>query len=211
MTTAWLSTHVQSLTRFHLVLALSFIVAAVAGAQLHSAHDVMTGCLPLTVEDGTPFHPPVFADYRAEDDLRGRPAPVDLASHALASRFRTRLREAADRGPNFAGHYTIASWGCGSGCAQYAIVDARNGRVFFPPAVQFVDVMRVTDPEHLSYEDVLRRYFRRDSALFIVVGRPLAGRRLDGKDEGIFYYRWTGTALRLVRFLRSDKKWCVDR
>jgi hypothetical protein len=83
--------------------------------------------------------------------------------------------------------------------------------VFFPPAVRFVDVMRVTEPEHLSYGDVLRRYFRRDSALLIVVGRPLAGRPLDGKDEGIFYHPWTGTALKLVRFLRSDKKWCVDR
>lgn len=71
--------------------------------------------------------------------------------------------------------------------------------------------MRVAEPEHLSYEDVLRRYFRRDSALFIVVGWPLAGQPLDGKEEGIFYYRWTGTALRLVRFLRSDKKSCVGR
>jgi hypothetical protein len=170
----------------------------------------MTGCFPLTVEDGASFHPPAFADYVA-DNFQGRSASVDLASHPLASRFRTRLREAADRGPNFAGHYTIASWGCGSGCFQHAIVDARNGRVFFPPQVQFVEVMRVAEPEHLSVEDVLRRYFRRDSALFIVVGRPLTGEPLDGKDEGIFYYRWTGTALRLVRFLRSDKKWCVDR
>jgi len=145
------------------------------------------------------------------DQWRGRAAPVDLASHPLASRFRTRLREAAGKGPNFAGHYTIASWGCGSGCLQYAIVDARNGRVFFPPQARFVDKMRVTEPEHLSYEDVLRRYFRRDSALFMVVGRPLAGSPLDGNDEGIFYYAWTGTERRLVRFLRSEKKWCVDR
>ena len=80
-----------------------------------------------------------------------------------------------------------------------------------PPQVHVVEVMRVTEPEHLSNEDVLRRYVRRDSALFVVVGRPLAGRPLDGKDEGIFYYRWTGTELRLVRFLRSDKKWCGGR
>jgi hypothetical protein len=69
------------------------------------------GCFPLTVEDGAPFHPPAFGDYPATDDFRGRPAPVDRASHPLASRFRTRLREGTERGPNFAGHYTIASWG----------------------------------------------------------------------------------------------------
>jgi hypothetical protein len=83
--------------------------------------------------------------------------------------------------------------------------------VFFPSQVQFVEVMRVVEPEGLSLEEVLRRYFRRNSALFVVIGRLLAGRPLDGKDEGIFYYRWTGSALRLVRFVRSDKKWCVDR
>jgi hypothetical protein len=204
-------TYMQAMTRFHMVLALTFIVGSVAGGQSPSWPDVITGCFPLTVEDGAPFHPPAFADYTAKDDFRGRPAPVDLASHPLASRFRTRLREAAERGPNFAGHYTIASWGCGSGCLQHAIIDARNGRVFFPSQVQFVEVMRVVEPEGLSLEEVLRRYFRRDSALFVIIGRPLAGRPLDGKDEGIFYYRWTGSALRLVRFVRSDKKWCVDR
>jgi hypothetical protein len=188
-----------------MALALTLIGALAAGAQSPSQHDVITGCFPLTAEDGAPFHPPAFADYPAADDFRGRPAPIDFASHPLASRFRTRLREAAERGPNFAGHYTIASWGCGSGCVQYALADARDGRVFFPPEVQFVEKLRLVEPEHLSYEDVLRRYFRRDSALFVVVGRPLAG-----KDEGILYYRWTGTALRLVRFLRSDKTWCVD-
>ena len=186
--------------------------AAAAGAQSPSGRDVITGCFPLTVEDGASFQPPAFADYPVADDFQGRPAPVDFASHALASRFRTRLREAAARGPNFAGHYTIASWGCGSGCGQYAIVDAHDGRVFFPPQVHYVEVMRVAVPEHLlSVDDVLRRHFRRDSALFIVVGRPLSGEPLNGKEEGIFYYRWTGTALRLVRFLRSDKKWCVGR
>jgi len=209
MTVAQLST---AMTRFHSTLALTFIVAAAASAQSPSALDVMTGCFSLTVEDGVPFHSPAFTDYPATNDLRGRPpATVDLASHPLAPRFRTRLREAVEKGPNFAGRFTIASWGCGSGCVQYAIVDGRNGRVFFPPEVRFVDMMRVAEPEHMSYEDVLRRYFRRDSALFIVVGRPLAGQPLDGKEEGIFYYRWTGTALRLVRFLRSDKKWCVER
>ena len=118
----------------------------------------MTGCLPLTVEDGARFHPPEFADYPVTEDLRGRPAPVDLASHPLAARFRTRLREAADTGPNFAGYYTIASWGCGSGCIQYAIVNARDGGVSFPPEIEFVSMMRVCNAS-LFHEEIPRHIF----------------------------------------------------
>src|SRR5437870_4435755 len=101
MTTTLLLSLRDIMTRFHITFGLTLIVAAAADAQSTSRRDVMTGCFPLTVEDGASFHPPAFADYSVADDFQGRPAPVDLASHPLASRFRTRLREAADRGPNF--------------------------------------------------------------------------------------------------------------
>lgn len=42
-------------------------------------------------------------------------------------------RERAVSGPNFAGHYVIVTWGCGSPCMMAAIVDLRSGRVFPPP------------------------------------------------------------------------------
>src|ERR1051325_7876212 len=37
------------------------------------------------------------------------------------------------QGPNFAGHYFAIRWGCGTGCARMAIVDASNGKVLPPP------------------------------------------------------------------------------
>jgi hypothetical protein len=39
----------------------------------------------------------------------------------------------AEAGPNFAGHYVIVTWGCGSSCLMMAIVDLKTGRVFPPP------------------------------------------------------------------------------
>ena len=36
-------------------------------------------------------------------------------------------------GVNFAGHYVVASWGCGTGCAQFAIIDAITGDLYAPP------------------------------------------------------------------------------
>jgi hypothetical protein len=31
----------------------------------------------------------------------------------------------------------------------------------------------------------------------------------EGEDEGISYYRWTGTKLELLRFVRSEKMSCA--
>lgn len=65
--------------------------------------------------------------------MKGRPASVDLKSHKNARRFRTRLRQAARKGPQFAGTQAVATWGCGTMCQQLALIDARTGRVVFGP------------------------------------------------------------------------------
>lgn len=41
--------------------------------------------------------------------------------------------ELATPGPNFAGHYAIVTWGCGSPCLMAAILDLKTGRAFPPP------------------------------------------------------------------------------
>jgi hypothetical protein len=43
----------------------------------------------------------------------------------LAEGFR-----AMTRPPNFAGHFTVAVWGCGSNCVSYAVIDAITGAVY---------------------------------------------------------------------------------
>ena len=60
---------------------------------------------------------PVFADFPVRDAFRGRPAAPVLATPE-ARRFRTELRRQAADGPNFAGFYTFARWGCGAGCVK---------------------------------------------------------------------------------------------
>jgi hypothetical protein len=72
---------------------------------------------------------PRFADYPADSVYRGRAAPVDFSSDPDARRFRTILPTGAARGPNFAGHYTVVEWGCGSPCQSHTILDARTGRI----------------------------------------------------------------------------------
>lgn len=75
----------------------------------------------------------LMAKYPAGAPFKGKPAAVNLASHKDARMFRTRLREAAPTGPNFASHMTVVTWGCGTSCQTVALIDARNGRVTFGP------------------------------------------------------------------------------
>ena len=71
-----------------------------------------------------------FEDYTVPDTaFRRRPATVDLASAGYGRWYRTKLREGAATGPNFAKRYTVVLWGCGTGCQLVAVIDARTGRL----------------------------------------------------------------------------------
>jgi hypothetical protein len=132
------------MSRFSLILVFAF--RAIATDAAPAGQDVLTGCLPLTIDDAALLHPPTFAEYPVLGEFQGPAAPLNIESHSLARRFRPMSRKGATEGPNFAGHYTIASWGCGSGCVQFAIIDARNGRVFLPPEVLHVSMLHVMSP-----------------------------------------------------------------
>jgi hypothetical protein len=73
---------------------------------------------------------PTFADFPVQKIYRGTPAAVDVMSYPGARTFRTQFRTQAPKGPNFAGHYTVVTWGCGSNCQIYAIVDAETGKIY---------------------------------------------------------------------------------
>lgn len=62
---------------------------------------------------------------------RGKPAAMVLDSKRVRM-YRTVLREGAKQGPNFAGHYTIVTWGAGLGVFSMAVIDAKTGKVYFP-------------------------------------------------------------------------------
>src|SRR4028119_1917909 len=75
---------------------------------------------------------PRFENY-AVTVWRGKVAPLSLGSHPWTRKYRTLLRQQIkEAGVNFAGRYTLASVGCGTGCSITAIIDARPGRGFFP-------------------------------------------------------------------------------
>jgi len=74
---------------------------------------------------------PAFSGYPISETevFKGNPKPVNLSSYAGARTFRTKLREGAALGPNFAGHYTVVTFGCGTQCQENWIIDAESGKI----------------------------------------------------------------------------------
>src|ERR1700722_6281073 len=82
---------------------------------------------------------PRFEDYLVTDIFHGTPAAPHLTT-PTGRMYRTVIREGVAKGigvirdgkeqagPNFAGHYIVITWGCGSPCGMMAIEDALTGK-----------------------------------------------------------------------------------
>ncbi len=142
---------------------------------------------------------PSFTQYAAQVEKINN-VKVNLKSHKDANRFRTNLRNAAKEGVNFAGHYILTTWGCGTNCSVSAIIDARNGRVFFPDQLEgsgfgFCELPDDTEP--LVYQA--------DSRLLVLSGFKGGDLNLQNGRCGIYYLEWTGRNFKQVRFVEKKR------
>ncbi|HEV7701410.1 MAG TPA: hypothetical protein VGO43_14360 [Pyrinomonadaceae bacterium] len=157
--------------------------------------------------------PPTFAAYQARVE-KIRNINVDLKSHKNARMFRTNLRNAAKDGVNFAGHYILTGWGCGTNCTEWAIIDGRNGRVFFPREFEgagqgFCELPDNGMPKDSPADDDSHPYgplyFKPDSRLVVLAGL-LGGDLNDSRSKcGDYYFGWTGSNLRRVKFIAGKR------
>ena len=141
---------------------------------------------------------PRFEDYPVQV-FKGRMAALKL-SGSEARNFRTRLREGAQQGVNFAGHYTIVQWGCGTACLQVAFIDAKTGAVFFPRELNGFGVWFWGEKDYDAVQ------FKPDSRLLVVSGFPASEGEGDEPKSGLYYYEWTGTRLRLVKLVEKKRE-----
>lgn len=141
-----------------------------------------------------------FDDYQAVVVKKTAKA-IDFRNSPGAWTFRTRLREAIKGEVNFAGRYIISGWGCGSGCSQMAIIDAKTGRVFMPDALAGVSAW------YYDVDDDYEVYtYKKDSRLLVVRGVP--GPMTDGdsdQEPGTYYYEWRANRLRLIKSVPKPK------
>ncbi|MBW8735266.1 MAG: hypothetical protein JF571_13375 [Asticcacaulis sp.] len=141
---------------------------------------------------------PTYSQFPAKPVAMRKPAAAIIAGRD-ARTFRTRIREGAKRGPNFAGHYTLIHIGCGADCQMSVVVDALTGKVYFDPTIATIWAGRVdseADARPAPGEfDVFSSHWRNDSSLLIALGAP----NEDLSRDGVGYYNWTGTRFVLVR------------
>jgi len=138
-----------------------------------------------------PVRPGASSPLRFEDFPASTNAPDRNAAPVLTGRartYRTLLRAAASERPNFAGHFIMVTWGCGTECMMGAAINARTGQVTFLP---FATCCFSLAPE--GTEDMVM--FRRDSSLIKLVGF----RNEQERSLGTHYYRLTGNRLEHVR------------
>ncbi|HUJ49553.1 MAG TPA: hypothetical protein VLW25_05120 [Bryobacteraceae bacterium] len=143
---------------------------------------------------------PSFDEYKVSEVFTGKPAEPRL-SLPFAREFRTQIREAAKKGPNFAGKFTIAQWGCGGGCIQMAVINEETGAVSrgpfmsldFSAALHFADGSDTSMPD--SFEPLV---FLKDSRLLAVRGCP----EEDRNNCALFYHAWDGAKFAPVQKLK---------
>lgn len=177
--------------RYLFVIFLMLAFSTFACAQDDNGYDKNT----IRAAD-LPKNPPRFEQYPAQASFSGHLARPDVHSQPMARLFRTRIREGAQAGPNFAGHYTIVFWGCGAGCVSLAVVDANNGKVFFPKNLSTIDNTNIAYDELESPEEELIR-FKRNSRLLVVIG----GINEISKLRGISYFLWEKNQMKRIRFV----------
>lgn len=126
---------------------------------------------------------PGFHQYRVTQIYRGKPAaPVFKTREELE--FRTRIRQGAANGPNFAGRYTVIIWGGGTGTGHFVLVDVRTGQIFF----------------HADPNRGIGFYFNLDSRLMVIDG--CADPPVDGPCVRSFW-EWTGTDMKFLTEISS--------
>jgi hypothetical protein len=143
-----------------------------------------------------PADAPRFNQYPVAVHFRGKPAEPDVHSHARSRTYRSAIRAGAREGANFAGHYTITGWGCGTNCGEFAIVDERTGKVFHPHNLRLVNNFGVALDEFEEFQDLMIQY-RADSKLLIAIGTI----NNDPHTRGISYFVWDKERMRRVRFV----------
>jgi hypothetical protein len=147
---------------------------------------IAQSCFAQTAPSGAE---PKFSDYPARVSSHAGSASPKLTTPGQR-KFQTMIRDGAARGPNFAGHFTIAEWGCGTSCVQFAVIDNESGAVYESPfgSLPKADIcLGGGDPDDTGV------FYKPDSSLLIVRGCP------NFKDCATFYYLWTGTQFKVLR------------
>jgi hypothetical protein len=68
--------------------------------------------------------------YFISQTFIGRPARLNFSNSGIEKEYQTIIENTVKKeGVNFAGHYTLVQWGCGSPCQVCVVVDLKTGKI----------------------------------------------------------------------------------
>jgi hypothetical protein len=143
---------------------------------------------------------PRFEDYPVKELWQTQP-PSPKLSTSSERMFRTNLRNAAKEQPNFAGHYRVTYWGCGSNCSAGAVVDLQTGTVFPPPLAKSGGLGWQRWIDCPACFDGANNEFHSDSRLMIVRCGLNYSDRLQKNIPDTYYFLWDGNRFRQLLFI----------
>jgi len=147
----------------------------------------------ILAADPQPAKFPTFQEYPAGEAFSGKPAAPILKT-ANQRMFRTMIRQGAAKGPNFAGRFTVAEWGCGGGCASIAVIDARDGTVYDGPFQSLSwSLFKYEGQYAANANDFAQLEYRKDSRLLIARGCP------EDENCASYFYEWAPPKFKLLR------------
>lgn len=170
-----------------LALLLSFSLSAFAD-DLNYAPDKAT----ITASD-IPKNAPKFEDYLVEEIFQGKPALPKINTSPEFRNMRTKIREGAKTGVNFAGHYNLIFVGCGAGAVCLsAIADVKKGDLYSSDLLGSIENLNIAP----DVEEHLIEY-RKDSRLIRVIGLINEDQNL----RGVSYFVWENNKFKRVKFV----------
>lgn len=166
----------------------------------------------MWTQDASPVNAPRFENYPVTEMFTGTPVAPVLSS-SETRRYRTRIRNGVSTGsdvwigswkhpsksagPNFAGHYFVIRWGCGSQCVMMATVDAKTGIVYEPPLSDKGSLYVPLD--NLSDMEV---DLRPNSSLLVL--RNACSDFRNRSSCGTYYFNWKENRFLLVKFVIAN-------
>lgn len=101
--------------------------------------DTTTTATPVTDNETVEVEPNYwdainFEKYAVEEEKNFTKAPLNWQDYPEAKDFKTRITEAYDRDEvDFAGHYILATFGCGASCIMGFMMDVQDGKIYDLP------------------------------------------------------------------------------
>ena len=148
-----------------MLCAIGLAVAAAAAATPRAPVAGPSAVAPSTPQASEATNPsalPRFDAYPVTAPTSTPAAKPNFESAPPAARaYRSSMEAAMAKGPVFAGTVSLARWGCGSGCENWALIDRTTGTITVPAApLQPLDYNLPCERELLE--------FRPDSRLLLV-------------------------------------------